>query len=252
MTLARAATTARPASDRAPRPGRSVVNPQHPLLGDRTALAGCLVDMGSVLVDEHDTWRRWQQIALRELRAAGIGVDRLTLRRALREGIATRQPRVTQAVLRHLGADEAVPARIHAQVENADRPLPDAAAALERLSRQVPLVLVANQGLHARALLEQAGLHRYFRTLLLSAELGVSKPDLAIFERGLAALGTTPDRVAMIGDRLDFDIGPARQLGLLTLRVRRGPFCWQQPVTPEERPHRTFPSLSATAAWLAP
>jgi len=208
--------------------------------------------MGSVLVDERRTWQRWQRIALLELQAAGLSVDPRTLRRALREGIAARQPRVTQAVLRDLGADEALSARIRARIENADRPLADAATALERLSNQVPLVLVANQGLHARALLEQAGLGRYFQTLLLSAELGVSKPDPAIFRRGLAALDASPDRVAMIGDRLDFDIGPARQLGLLALRVRRGPFCWQQPLTPQECPHRTFPSLSAAAVWLAP
>ncbi len=80
----------------------------------------------------------------------------------------------------------------------------------------------------------------------------MSKPEPAIFERALAVLGVGPERAAMLGDRLDFDVGPARQLGMLALRIRRGPFCWQRPTAPHERPHRTFPSLLAAATWLAP
>jgi HAD superfamily hydrolase (TIGR01549 family) len=226
--------------------------PLHPLLADRARLSGCLIDMGGVLVDEHRTWRRWQTIALAELRASGVDVDRTAFVRALRQGIAERRPRITRAVLIEMGGDEALAARVRARVANQDHPLTDAAAGLARLAARVPLVLVANQELHARALLERVGLDRHFQALLLSAEIGVSKPDPAIFERGLAALGADASRVAMVGDRLDFDVGPARQLGLLAVRIRRGPFCWQCPLDAAERPHRTFPNLLAAARWLAP
>lgn len=208
--------------------------------------------MGGVLVDKHRTWRRWQQIALAELRASGVPVDRAAFIRALREGIAEQRPRITRAVLVAMGGDEALAARVRTRVANHDRPLADTAAGVPRLAARVPLVLVANQDIHARALLEHAGLDRYFRALLLSAEIGVSKPDPAIFERGLAALDADPGRVAMVGDRLDFDVAPARQLGLLADRIRRGPFCWQRPLADSERPHRTFPNLLAAATWLTP
>jgi HAD superfamily hydrolase (TIGR01493 family) len=240
----------RQTSDSSTRPRREQDRPLHPLLVDRSRLGVCLVDMGSVLVDEHLTWRRWQQAALAELRAAGVAIDRRALAAALRQGIAMRRPRITRTVLSELGGDEALARRVRDRVKNHDRPLADAAAALDRLSARIPVVLVANQGLHARALLEGAGLDRYFRALCLSAELGISKPDPAIFERALDGLELEPGQVAMLGDRLDFDIGPARRLGFLALRIRRGPWCWQQPLDADELPHRTFPNLLAAASWL--
>ncbi len=111
--------------------------------------------MGSVLVDEQRTWQRSQCLALAELRAAGLAVEPAGLARALREGIATRRPRVTQAGLLDFGADPALAQRVRARAGNADRPIADAAVALARLASRVPLVLVANQGLQARPLLER-------------------------------------------------------------------------------------------------
>ena len=171
---------------------------------------------------------------------------------ALRAAMIVHAPRVSSHAFTALGGDPAIPQEIWKNFTNRDRPLPYAARALERLSARNRLVMVANQGLHARALLEAAGLDRYFSLLLLSDEIGIAKPDERIFQLALDHLGLDPERVAMLGDRFDLDIEPSRRLGMLAIRIRRGPFACQEPARPEQTPHLTFNSLANAARWLAP
>jgi len=224
----------------------------HPALADPRRLRGCLVDMGSVVFDERLTWRRWQTLALQALRDAKRPVSASQLRQAIRDAIRARPPGIGVRALEILGTDPSWSPRFWAEAGNQDRPAADANEALSRLSSRMPLVMVANQALAARQRVVDAGLERYFRRLILSEEVGISKPDERIYWLGLEALGCVPEEVAMIGDRLDLDIAPARRLGLLAVRVRRGPFYWQSPLCAEERPHLTVPTLAAAARWLVP
>lgn len=208
--------------------------------------------MGSVVFDESLTWRRWQALTRQALRDMGRPVSRSQLRQAIREAIHARAPRVGYRALEILGADPTWSPRFWAEAGNLDRPAVDAHEALARLSARMPLVMVANQALPARQRVRDAGLECYFRQLILSEEVGVSKPDERIYRLALEALGCPPQEVAMIGDRLDLDIAPARRLGLLAVRVRRGPFYWQSPLREEERPHLTVATLAAAVRRLAP
>jgi putative hydrolase of the HAD superfamily len=224
----------------------------HPVLADRSRLAAVCIDMGSVVVDERLTWARWQSLAVRHLRQGGLAVGRKEMRAALRAAMIAHAPRVSSHAFGALGGDPTVPQEIWKDFANLDRPLPYAARALERLSARHRLVMVANQGLHARALLEGAGLDRYFSLLLLSDEIEIAKPDERIFRLALDHLQIEPERVAMLGDRFDLDIEPSRRLGMLAIRIRRGPFACQEPARPEQKPHLTFNSLTNAARWLAP
>ncbi len=224
----------------------------HPLLADRSKLAAVCIDMGSVVVDERPTWGHWQSLAIKHLQAEGLSVTRKHLRDALREAMVARVPRVSSHVFAALGGSPEIPQEIWRNFANRDRPLPYAAAALERLAARYRLVMVANQGLHARALLEAAGLDRYFSLMLLSDEIKVAKPDERIFTMALEHLQVEPERVAMLGDRLDLDVEPSRRVGMLAVRIRRGPFSCQVAERPEEQPHLTFNSLTNAARWLAP
>jgi HAD superfamily hydrolase (TIGR01549 family) len=224
----------------------------HPVQADRSKLAAVCIDMGSVVVDERLTWSRWQAQAVRHLKRNGVPVGRTQLRDAVRAAMLAHAPRVSAHALGALGADPDVSLQVWQAVGNHDRPLTYAAGALERLSGRYPLVMVANQGLHARGLLEGAGLDRYFSHLLLSDEIGIAKPDERIFHLALDHLGLEPERVAMLGDRFDLDIEPSRRLGMLSIRIRRGPFACQEPARPEQQPHLTFNSLANAARWLAP
>ena len=224
----------------------------HPIVADRSKLAAVCIDMGSVVVDERPTWSHWQSLAVQHLRKAGLPVGRKELRLALREAMIAHAPRVSSHAFGALGGDPAIPQEIWKNFSNRDRPLPYADAALARLAARHTLVMVANQGLHARALLEAAGLDRHFNLLLLSDEIQIAKPDERIFQMALDHLGLEPERVAMLGDRFDLDIEPSRRLGMLAIRIRRGPFACQEPARPEQTPHLTFNSLTNAARWLAP
>lgn len=117
----------------------------------------------------------------------------------------------------------------HAQAIRTVRLMPGAAGLLERLSREAGTVLGIASNAQPYTLLELdsalagAGLSRgIFRVCFWSFEHGFSKPDPHVFRllsARLRALGVLPGQTAMIGDRLDNDIEPARALGWRTWHI---------------------------------
>lgn len=67
-----------------------------------------------------------------------------------------------------------------------------------------------------RPAFEAAGLAGVIDVFVLSFEQGLQKPDPALFQRALAALGTQADETLMVGDRARPD-GPAVEQGISTL-----------------------------------
>ncbi|MBQ3168432.1 MAG: HAD family hydrolase, partial [Clostridia bacterium] len=55
-----------------------------------------------------------------------------------------------------------------------------------------------------------------------SAEAGCTKPDRAIFELALKAAGCEAEESVMVGDRLDNDMLPAKEIGMKTVWIRTG------------------------------
>lgn len=99
-----------------------------------------------------------------------------------------------------------------------EMPFADAASTLQSLkSRGYCLGVIANQSPGAAQRLAQWGLHSYFDVLALSCELGVAKPAPEIFKEALAMARCQAQYAAMIGDRLDNDIIPAKALGFTTV-----------------------------------
>ena len=99
---------------------------------------------------------------------------------------------------------------------------PDVPEILEKLHGKYQLGIIANQSLGTEERLTHYGIRHYFNVILASAEAGVSKPDLKIFQTALQKADCSPQEAYMIGDRLDNDIEPAAQLGMLTIWVRQG------------------------------
>lgn len=84
------------------------------------------------------------------------------------------------------------------------------------------LGIIANQkkGLDIR--LEKFGILKYFDIVIASEEVGVSKPDIKIFNIALSKIKCLPQECVMIGDRLDNDIVPAKQIGMRTIWIKQG------------------------------
>jgi len=66
------------------------------------------------------------------------------------------------------------------------------------------------------------GLEGIFDTVIYCAELNAPKPTHKSFIEAVNRLNVSFDNVIMVGDRIDHDLIPAKQLGMLTYRVRRG------------------------------
>jgi putative hydrolase of the HAD superfamily len=98
----------------------------------------------------------------------------------------------------------------------------DASAALEELSESHVLALVTNgAACLQREKLTASGFSDYFKAVVVSADVGVAKPDAAIFERALSLLGVDGDRAVMVGDSLRKDVDGARAAGLGAIWVNR-------------------------------
>ena len=104
-----------------------------------------------------------------------------------------------------------------------ETPFEDAAETLEALvERGYHLGIIANQVPGTAQKLDTWGLLKYFDVVAASAELGVAKPNPLIFEKALELAGCQPCDSAMVGDRLDNDICPAKELGMRTVWIRKG------------------------------
>jgi putative hydrolase of the HAD superfamily len=84
------------------------------------------------------------------------------------------------------------------------------------------LGVIANQPSQVRSVMERDGLVGFFETWGVSDDLGLHKPDPALFVRTLELAGVEPARSVMVGDRLDYDMRPARSAGMRTVWILRG------------------------------
>jgi putative hydrolase of the HAD superfamily len=62
----------------------------------------------------------------------------------------------------------------------------------------------------------------YFPLVLCSGELGIGKPDPAIFQLALDNLGVGPDAAMHVGDSLSSDVAGARAAGITAVWLNRG------------------------------
>jgi FMN phosphatase YigB (HAD superfamily) len=101
-------------------------------------------------------------------------------------------------------------------------PFPETEETLRVLSGKFKLGIIANQRGGSAHRLQAHGLMKYVDFVYSSEEMGRSKPAPDLFLSALNALGCLPEEACMVGDRIDNDIRPAKRLGMMTVRVRRG------------------------------
>jgi putative hydrolase of the HAD superfamily len=112
----------------------------------------------------------------------------------------------------------------HAAWAPAHTVLATAHALLESLrDRGLRLAVVANHWPEPAWLvrddIERLGIAQRVDAVVLAGDIGVRKPDPAIFERALADLGVDPLAALFVGDRLDVDVAGAAVLGMTTAQA---------------------------------
>ena len=98
--------------------------------------------------------------------------------------------------------------------------------------------------------LKNRDLHHYFEVIAASAELGMAKPDQAIFEWALKQADCRPQDAVMVGDRMDNDIAPANHLGIHTIRLKRGLGAYHEPQSDDEVAEYTVSTLTELLDFL--
>ncbi|MDO4949828.1 MAG: HAD family hydrolase [Bacteroidales bacterium] len=91
---------------------------------------------------------------------------------------------------------------------------------LERLSHQYKMVLVSNFYGNIHTILRDFALDGFFSNVIESSVVGVRKPDPAIYQLGVNALGLPADEVLVVGDSFSKDIVPAKTIGCHAVWLR--------------------------------
>ncbi|MDH4111057.1 MAG: HAD family hydrolase [Actinomycetota bacterium] len=198
-------------------------------------------DIGGVMYDDSVYARSWQR-ALRESGAEftdeAFDLEYAAARAAQSESFRRRLTRRFLGPDADLASVEARASRYWAYPPSAL--YPDVVPCLEAIEGRFRLGVIANQPSSVRAAMERDGLTRFFEVWGVSDDLGLSKPDPKLFSHVLYTAGVSPARTAMVGDRLDYDVRPARTAGMRSVWVLRG-----------EAPDDPTPAqLDETDAWV--
>jgi putative hydrolase of the HAD superfamily len=144
-------------------------------------------------------------------------VDRPALKDLRRRCAAVVQERLHTS----LALDDVLDALLGAIRFRAYPEVPDVLARLRAGGAR--LAVVSNWDVSLHDVLERTGLRPLVDAVVISAELGVAKPDPAIFRAALQRLGATADGAVHVGDSLEHDVAGARAAGLeAVLVVRNG------------------------------
>ena len=99
----------------------------------------------------------------------------------------------------------------------------DVLAAIDMLAaRDINLAIISNWDERLRPLLDKLGLTKYFERIIVSCEVGFTKPSPVIFEQASKWLGTAQENILHVGDSLEHDVKGAANAGYQTRWLRRG------------------------------
>jgi putative hydrolase of the HAD superfamily len=193
-----------------------------PASGLRAPIKALVFDMGGILEPPFDDVLvpalaealGIAEARLRERRAAAAAAlsdGRLTLRDFYARVVADEDRSVdpTAAVARHLAVYEAATARLDERV----------LALIRRLRRRHLVACLTNTEVEVGQFNRRRGLFDAFDRAFLSTEMGLRKPERAVFDRVLADLGCAPAETIFADDKLENADG-ARAAGMHAIHYR--------------------------------
>jgi len=204
------------------------------------ALRGVIFDLGSTLLrhrnDDHATPTRMRADLAGFLAAEGLPLDRdefIALFAAkmdeffiqrLNDWVEVTSAYVLRETLAELGqpplTDEMTGralAAYFAYSETLWEPMPAVYETLDAVAERgyrMGIISNASDDANVQRMIDNAGLRRWFDPILVSAVVGVRKPNPRIFEMALEAWSMTPAEAVMVGDTLGADVLGAQMAGM--------------------------------------
>jgi putative hydrolase of the HAD superfamily len=180
----------------------------------RRIAASCNVDV-----------ERFQALWNEHLPARTLGILG-TLEDEIRAIVRLLRAEVNPALIDEALANEALVAELAAGDRTAwataARAYSDALATLAALrERGFALAIVSNCSCQAADVIQTTGLDRHFDALALSFELGIAKPDAAIFLAACERLGVPPEACVYVADGAGGELEAAHALGMHAVWVER-------------------------------
>ena len=179
-------------------------------------------DVGETLIDETRIWTRWaDRLGVPALTFLGVLGGCAALDLPHRYAFELVRPGIDlDAEIAQWAADDPDGLR---ENFDADDLYPDVRPALTALrDAGLGVVVAGNQPPQARAALEAMDLP--VDAIRTSDEWGIQKPDHGFFTKVAELAGMPASDIAYVGDRLDNDVLPAADAGMLPVLIRRGPW----------------------------
>ena len=189
-------------------------------------------DIGSTLVDESAVYEN----RIKEI-TQGNNIDR-------NEFVAKVIERAQTSPKPIVSAAEDYGVKVPAWRHDLEALYPDTKEVLQRLSQKYKIGIIANQDFGTEQRLTDFNVYQYINLVIASAEEGVAKPDLRIFQIALDRANCKPEEAVMVGDRIDNDIIPANKIGMTTMWIKQGFGSYAEPKTVEEQPDYIVNSLA--------
>ena len=86
--------------------------------------------------------------------------------------------------------------------------------------KNIKLGIISNIPNPLYDLIRQNNLQAMFDEIVYSYDFGITKPDHRLFEIMVSKLGVKPSEVVVVGDSLNNDINPAKELGMKTIHFK--------------------------------
>ena len=182
-------------------------------------------DLGNTLISEEAATERRISRLVDCFHRHGRRCSVEEVRSALQQASAEFAPRLITAAIAKLTDDLELRRFIEADAgypKELESPYDGAEQVLRMLSSRYRLGVIANQSAGTEERLSKWGLMPLISICLSSAEVGIEKPDPTIFRLALSHAECAAAEAAMIGDRIDNDIRPARLQGWKTIRILQG------------------------------
>lgn len=134
-------------------------------------------------------------------------------------------------------------------------PYPGTESALSELADTYKIGCITD-GREGHMKLRRLGIREYFDDVLVTSNIGRSKREPSAFEYALSELSTPPESAVYVGDDPWIDFHTPKELGMTTIRLRKGRYSDIEPTTSDAVPDheirtiKTVPSVVGTMERL--